>query len=309
MLTPDEKAALDMALFLRERGYNPIPSDPDRKKPRYEFAEKYGWDQRFPDAWFTEERWDTSNLQCLTGRHWRLLVIDLDGQAAIEKFATMGTVPRTWVTHSGGGGRHLWFKLPANYPEPLPKVFLLQIDETRPKKHGEPCIERLCDRSLVMCPPSIHPETGRRYQFLDIQHSPRGYGLGHPARCPRWVLNLKPIRTTPIVRHDAPAVTRRHIPVDAEHLDRNVVLEGIHDKVGTARQYGLRVAGRPSPTGWVPCHAIGREDRHPSAAMHQETGVYTDRGSGVTLPFLDTIAELAGLPSWKDAMAELASRH
>ena len=129
--------------------------------------------------WWTEkaptdlvDRHACTAFQVMLGRHWRLLVIDLDGQAAVEWWESNHgrRTPRTWITHSGGGGRHLWFRLPEHYARPLPKAVLW----TDGRKHS--AAERLCDGSLIVAPPSVHPKTGRRYRFLSR--------LTHRSHCP-----------------------------------------------------------------------------------------------------------------------------
>ena len=176
----DVALCASMAAFYRSRGYQPLPSRTDAKRPMVRFRE--WWETAAPADLF--DRHPTSNVQIMTGRHWRLLVIDLDGPEARERWGALGSTPRTWVTHSGGGGQHLWFRLPADYPQPLPKCFLWQGDG----KHQ--AIERLCDLSLMMAPPSIHPTTGQRYRFLSPGQSPQRLPL--PADCPAWVLRLAP---------------------------------------------------------------------------------------------------------------------
>jgi hypothetical protein len=305
-MTPDECFTLEMAHLYRRKNFNPIPSYPDSKQPMYRFAAEHGWERRFPDGWFTEESWEqrpTTNLQIQTGRMpWRLLVIDLDGEEAAYVFRQWGRVPRTWVVHrEGGESRHLWFRLPGNYPHPLPKRFLWRGEG------DHQAIERLCDRSLIVAPPSFHVvHRESQYRFLDRDHSYKKLGL--PADCPEWILDLKPVepeRPTPEFVPPRP-MHRRAVNGDTMLSWRDVLDRT--DKIGVARDLGIRFTGRVSPTGWAECHAISRPDHNPSAAVHVESGVYVDQGSGDTIRFLDLYAALTGLPSWRDAVNELASK-
>lgn len=295
----DVALAAEYAEIYRSRGLNPLPSRPDAKRPLCRFAD--WWEEPAPADIF--DRFPTTNIQVMTGRRWRLLVIDLDGPEAQAEWAKFGRAPRTWITHSGGGGRHLWFRLPAEYPAPLPKAFLWKGDG----EHS--AIERLCDKSLVMAPPSIHPKTGERYRFLDRNHSPLRIGV--PAECPTWVLRLKPIDLAPTV----PVVpVRVHPPAPRQprptfSLDRERILDSIPDKVGLVRSWGVRVAGRPSPKGWVPVHAIGRDDTNPSAAVHQESGSYVDLGSGLRLSLFDLGVQMGVYHDWRDAASDLEARY
>lgn len=46
------------------------------------------------------------------------------------------------------------------------------------------------------------------------------------------------------------------------------------------RLFGVRFANRTPSNGWHACHAVDREDEHPSAAVRADNGVYLDHGSG-----------------------------
>ncbi len=205
-------------------------------------------------------------------------MIDLDGTEARERWAGMGRTPATWITHSGAGGWHAWLRLPADYPRPLPKGFLWRGEG----KHQ--AIERLGDYSLVIVPPSLHPATGERYRFLDASHSPKR--LPMPTACPAWILAL------PLVGQTA---APRALPRAAD------ILAAVPDKIALARSWGVRFAGGRTPRGWWPCHAIDRDDRHPSAAVNETSGSYCDLGSGQRLGFFDLGASLGIYRDWKDA--------
>lgn len=298
-MTNDMKLALEMARFFRMRGWNPLPScmEGPTKQPIFRYADL--WNQVAPAEWFADEQWGTTNLQIMTGRHWRLLVIDLDGAEARERWAGMGRSPRTWVVHRDGGeSQHLWFRLPPNMPDRIPKGFIWR----GPEPHTG--IERLCDQSLAVAPPSFHVvHRESRYKFIDAAHSPER--LPMPADCPTWILRLPLINA---VAAPAPVQRPRHDPSgpSGPHLDRDAVLAGVRDKVGLAKRFGLRVTGRRTHAGWHECRAIGRDDNRPSAAIHESSGVYKDQGTNVRLPFLDLVAHLCGLPSWREALRVVA---
>ncbi|CAB4131244.1 DNA primase/polymerase, bifunctional, N-terminal [uncultured Caudovirales phage] len=292
----DIQLAREWAALYRMRGLQPLPSRTDEKRPLVKFAD--WWEAKAPTDLF--DKHETTNIQVMTGRFWRLLVIDLDGPEAIERFNRLGRVPRTWTSHSGGGGRHLWFRVAATLPD-TPKAFLWRGDE----KHQ--AIERLCDRSLVMAPPSIHPGTGNRYQFMRGLPNPIN---SVPADCPAWIQNLKPIDTRPPVpviqiHHPHVAPRRRN----NSQPSREDVLGAIHNKPALAQRWGLRIAGRPSSKGWIPCHAIGREDRTPSAAIHQDLGIYTDRGSDERHDFFGLAVALGVYPDRHTAIIDLGEQH
>lgn len=293
----DIQGAATWAEFYKSRGFQVLPSRPDDKRPMIRFADY--WEKPLPDD--TIARWPTSNLQIMCGRHWRLLIVDVDGEEAASKVNLQWGNLKTWVTHSGGEGRHWWFLIPRDYPRELTKGVLWKADE----KHS--AIERLCDRSLVMVPPSIHPETGKRYQFL-ARHNPKVVPL--PATCPRWILEAKPIdlRPSPPPAPPRPSPVPRVSP--SNHVfDRESVLSAITDKVSIAESWGLRVASRRmTHSGWIECHALDRPDKNPSAAIHPETGTFVDRGNGLRLSFFDLGVALGQFHDWRDALHQLGDR-
>lgn len=301
MVSADESIAMARrwAEFYRGRGFNPLPSRPDAKRPFIRYAD--AWQTGMSKGIF--DRFPTTNIQLMTGRHWRLLVIDLDGHPAREQFASMGpSVPLTWITHSGGDGLHLWFSLPSDLRRPIPKAILWEGTE----KHSK--IERLCDRSLIMVPPSIHPTTKRRYRFLDRAHSPAR--LPMPALCPSWVLGLKAAdKSEPRPTFSlSPSSPVRRVTTTTRYRAADV-LAAIPDKVGVAKGWGLRVASMTAnSSGWCSCHAIDREDRTPSAAISQETGRYWEAEIG-TIGFFDLAVQLGIYSEWRDAVADLGSRY
>jgi hypothetical protein len=303
--TDDVALARKWAALYKLRGMQPLPSRMDEKRPFIRYS--HLWNERAPDDMF--ERFETTNIQCMLGRYWRLLVVDLDGPEARVEFDRLAReekspLPPTWATHSGGDGIHLWFRLPEGIVTPLPKAVVWK---------GEGChsaIERLCDGSLIMAPPSIHPKTGERYRFLDRAHSPARLPL--PASCPGWVLGLRPIEKprpefNPVTLPDAPrrpvaaAGTARYRAAD--------VIEGIPDKLSLVESWGVRLASqRPNHAGWVACHAVGREDRHPSASVSATTGRYWEPGER-TISLFELGCRCGRYWDWRDAVADLGLRY
>jgi hypothetical protein len=295
----DVKVCREQAAYYRARGFNPLPSRPDDKRPMIKFADL--WETPLPEVEF--ERFETGNLQVMTGRFWGLMAIDLDGPEAIERWATMGRTPRTWISHSGGGGRHVWLAIPKE-GRPLPKAFLWKGED----KHS--AIERLCDKSLVMAPPSIHPKTGRRYKWLDKGNSP--FTVPMPAPCPSWVLQLAPVvAERPIVSASAPPTAPRRVAAGRASGPRRPwreVVESI-DVPALVRSWGVRTVGVVRASGWLSCHAIDRDDATPSAAIHSQSGYYLDSGSGLRLGLLDLAVQLGVYGTPQDAINDLGGKY
>ena len=302
MRESDVKLCKDMAAFFRSRGYNPLPSRTDAKRPNLD---------RYADKWAAcllpseFDRHATSCMQIMTGRTWGLLVVDLDGPEAIERWATMGRHPRTWVSHSGGGGRHVWFSIPT-VGRPISKTVAWEGEG------DHSAIEILCDKSLVMAPPSIHPKTGRRYLWLDRDNSP--HGVGKPADCPAWVLQLAPVaaRPEPCVAAFPAGRSRfsRSAPGRAPgpRLPWREVVRRI-DVPALVRSWGVKTVGSPRESGWLSCHAVGREDARPSAAIHAESGFYVDSGSGLRLSLPDLAVACGAYATPEDAIEDLGGTY
>ncbi len=162
------------------------------------------------------------------------------------------------------------------------------------EKHSR--IDRLCEKSLVIAPPSIHPTTGRQYRF-EARHSPQSIPM--PAMVPGWVLDLKPLPPEKPIKPARPTQWERppKIPLD---------IEGIRDKVEIARRWGLRVVtSTPDPGGWLQCRAIEREDAKPSCSFHEKSGVYHDHSTGVSLSFVDLAVALHAYPDQVTAFKAL----
>lgn len=288
------------AAFYRERGFNPLPMRSDAKRPVVPYAQ--WWDEPAPSNLFDLYR--TTGLQVMTGRRWRLLVIDLDGPEAREWWSGLRRpCPPTWATHSGGNGVHLWFRLPEGFNHPMPKAFLWRGE----RDHSG--VERLCDRSLIVAPPSIHPTTGARYRFRSKAESPAR--LPMPAVCPVWILRLPTLQPhrTAVLPQSSPVIRIPSSNIPTGRYRAADVVDSIHDKISLARSWGLRIASeRPNHAGWCPCHAISREDRTPSAAFSPSSGRYWEAGER-SIGLFELAARLGVYADWRDAVNDLGRRY
>ena len=288
--------------WYRAKGWNPLPSRPDEKRPMMPYKEY--WDELAPGDLF--DRHPTTNLQVVTGRRWGLLVVDLDGEEAEGRWKSMCPARiRTWEVSSGGGSKHLWFRVPHNHRKPLPKGFLWKGDG----KHSG--IERLCDHSLAIAPPSIHTrDPRRRYMFEGSQ-----WRTSLPMWAPPWLLAMPTIEESKrAARQSAqPVIAPTEAPRSPQGKSYKPadVRDAVRDKVALAASYGLRLASNvPDADGWVACHAFGRDDRTPSAQIHAGSGYYLDFADrSRDMPFFDLLANLGFGPDWYSVCQELGDRY
>ncbi|MDO4583946.1 MAG: phage/plasmid primase, P4 family [Planctomycetia bacterium] len=76
------------------------------------------------------------------------------------------------------------------------------------------------------------------------------------------------------------------------------------DFVAEYRNIGIQFDGtEPNAEGWVPCHAIDRDDHNASAAINVKNGFYTDLGGACRkLDFFDVMQLLGGFRSFKEVL-------
>jgi hypothetical protein len=318
-MNPAYAEALAQAEFYRGLGYNALPSKRHVKGPMLDSFAEF-WEQPLPDSVYSS--WRTSNIQLMTGTHWRLAVVDCDGEEAHSVWRQMknsqgfrGPMP-TWVAKTGGGGWHYYFSLP-DWLDECPGGRLWGVWDTfgGPKhqgdwqKHKE--VRLLADRSLVVAPPSIHVVSDTPYYFL-TGRSPSDYPRPMPA--PAWLLTL-PLLGSPTLAEPLPPpriIKPRSVPnrPAGVFFERQPVLDAIDEKIALAKSWGLRVVGsRANTKGWWSCHAIDRQDNTPSASINEESGVYHELRQATTIPFFDLAVALGIYSTWQDARDDLGMRY
>jgi len=120
------------------KGKNPIPKWKDLPDPVTD--EYLDWEERFPDA----------NIWLLLGNKYA--VIDPDGPGA-EDFVKSLNLPKCPTSISGNKSIHRWFKV----TEPIKPLKVANGDGT--------FIEVRTGNMGMLAPNSIHPETGKPYQW------------------------------------------------------------------------------------------------------------------------------------------------
>ncbi len=147
-------AAVDYATH----GMAIIPLRPRSKVPATSHGKKDATsDLEQVAAWFPPDT--NRNVGILTGERSRLLVLDIDprngGDTSFERFErTYGKLPETKRAITGGGGFHLFFRLPDG---------ATGLSD-RPNVEGYKGLDVKCD-GYVVAAPSIHPDTGKPYAW------------------------------------------------------------------------------------------------------------------------------------------------
>jgi hypothetical protein len=289
-----DKTLPEWVEFYWRIGLQPLPSSRRDKRPLIPYG--HAWESDLAVDW---KRFPDCNLQIMTGRHWGLLVVDLDGPQAR---GWLDGFPRTWTVQSGSGnGYHLWYQVGPTV-QPLPKCFLHRGEG------NHAAIERLCDRSLIVVPPSVHPKTGKPYLWVRNRNPFVGRIKDRPMEfAPSWVINhVANPAPTPNQSGDfgkAPVNLHRRLKGCGRLLDQ------IADKVALARSWGLRIAAsQPNAAGWLACHALGREDRTPSASFRVASGHYSEPGAGLSLNLYELGAALGAYSDAQACVDDLAFR-
>lgn len=141
-----------------EQGFAILPLRPKSKVPATAHGKKdASSDPVQVAAWFPSDT--NRNIGILTGERSRLLVLDIDprngGDASFERFErTFGPLPPTKRAITGGGGFHLFFRL----PEGTTGV------ADRPNVAGHPGLDVKAN-GYVVAAPSVHPVTGEAYAW------------------------------------------------------------------------------------------------------------------------------------------------
>jgi hypothetical protein len=80
------------------------------------------------------------------------------------------------------------------------------------------------------------------------------------------------------------------------------------DVKAECESWGIVFTGKITSKGWAECHAVGREDNHPSAAVNLSNGQYNDLGGGGSKPFFHLAAYCGAHPSYMAAVEHYARK-
>ncbi len=141
-----------------------------RPDSRSGWQERATTDPNMVDRAFSHDR--PENLGIATGRGI-VFVLDVDqDKGGFESLKRLedehGPLPETTVVQTGGGGRHYYFRVPPG-------------TSVGNAVRVWPGLDIRGDGGLVVAPPSVHPDTGREYEWL--KHPT--HGIAQP---PAWLL-------------------------------------------------------------------------------------------------------------------------
>ena len=246
------EALENMALTYAARGWGVLPLN--GKIPAIPKAQGgHGYLDATTDPAQIREWWDKrphANIGIAT-RASGLLVVDVDDRkggtdtlAALER--RHGPLPETPEAITGTLGRHMY------YLAPVPDTVLRKSDALGPG---------LDLPNYVVAPPSIHPDTGRTYQW-DMDSHPDWIPI---AEAPQWLLALLRDGLNPqrILRPTSPPGWL------------GLVYEAIVSHI-EGQDERLRTDGNGGMTGRCPLH----DDRNPSFSIHPERGWICFSGCG-----------------------------
>lgn len=118
-----------------------------------------------------------ANIGIATGADSGVFVLDIDGDEGEESLRTLiaqyGDLPRTVEAITGSGGRHIYFRHPGKAVKTSASEVGTNLDVRG-------------DGGYVIAPPSIHPDTLRRYEW-NCDHHPDETPI---ADAPAWLLAL-----------------------------------------------------------------------------------------------------------------------
>jgi hypothetical protein len=165
---------LEEALALGSLGLRVLPVREGSKQPRQKrWQDKATSDERVIKRW--PRKWRRGNLGVATGRG--VIAVDVDrkngGLETLTRLIAMhGPFPPTAEAVTGSGGRHFLFRVPVK------RVIGNKVN-------WEPGIDIKGESGFIVVEPSIHPETGKEYVW--VQHPRQGI-----AEAPSWLLGKLP---------------------------------------------------------------------------------------------------------------------
>lgn len=156
---------LEQALELVSQGFYVFPLSPKTKIPPKGLKQ---WQTvATTDVEKAKNLWDSFGSDCniglLMGVRSGLVGLDIDlDDGASPLF--LSKLPPTWTVKTGKGF-HVFFKIPAHWPKDLGKISILKGNKTDHTGKKKDCISLRGNSHYFMGVGSIHPETGKAYQW------------------------------------------------------------------------------------------------------------------------------------------------
>lgn len=162
-----------------------------------------------------------------------LVVVDLDEHKSADRVPALirlhevaernGGLPETLTVRTGSGGRHLYFL--ADKLHPLGQMNGIYNPTSRATESG---VDVRGTKGYVVCPPSVHPNTGRSYTWVNVER----FDWAHVKPMPAWLHEwLDPPR---IKISSNGWVPPAQLPDAADHNQRRVqgLLTAVCDRIG-----------------------------------------------------------------------------
>lgn len=203
------------ALRYARLGLAVIPLRQRDKRPMFDnWPEVATADQSTIAKWWQQT--PEANVGIATGQKSRVFVLDVDiahgGEDSFDQLTTKhGRMPDTWQQITGSGGFHMFFRYP-NFRVGNRAGLL-------------PGIDIRGDGGQVVAPPSIHPATGKRYEWdglKEIEQTPI-------ADAPAWLLEILSEKTLQAHSDKFPLSIR--IPKGVQH-ETLVAMAGMMRRLG-----------------------------------------------------------------------------
>ncbi len=129
-----------------------IPLDGKRPRGRWKRYQTQRSESAQHKVWWGSGR--TPNIGIVTGPVSGLAVVDVDGLEGKESLKQAGiTLPDTITVETGGGGWHYYYRYPDSGVKTGTNIL--------------PHVDIRAEGGIVAAPPSVHPETGKKYRFAE----------------------------------------------------------------------------------------------------------------------------------------------